>query len=102
MPLGADKLDNRGVIVMLTRFSAKQYLMLGTALTGVGGLVTPTAAMADCLINATNDTVTCTTADTNGFQSSINSLTIEVTPGAIRIRKRLLKEQDRRRHNRKN
>src|SRR5437764_10299377 len=67
---------------MLTRFSAKQYLMLGTALTGAGTLVTPTAALADCLINATNDTVTCTTADTNGFQSGINLLTINVTPGA--------------------
>ena len=67
---------------MLTRFSAKQYLMLGTALTGVGAFVTPTAALADCLINATNDTVTCTTADTNGFQSSINLLTIEVRKSA--------------------
>src|SRR5438445_4276950 len=67
---------------MLTRFSAKQYLMLGTALTGVAAFVTPTAALADCLINATNDTVTCTTTDTNGFQSAINLLTINVTPGA--------------------
>ena len=67
---------------MLTRISAKQYLMLGTAMTGVAALVTPTAALADCLINATNDTVTCTTADTNGFQSSINLLTINVVPGA--------------------
>src|SRR3954454_15811526 len=67
---------------MLTRFSAKQYLMLGTAMTGVAAFVTPTAALADCLINATNDTVTCTTADTNGFQSTINLLTINVTPGA--------------------
>src|SRR5206468_12879916 len=73
---------NRGSIVMLTRFSAKQYLMLGTALTGAGTLVTRTSALSHCLINATNDTVTCTTADTNGFQSAINLLTINVTPGA--------------------
>src|SRR5206468_6350601 len=73
---------DRGALPMFTRFSAKQYLMLGTALAGVGAFVTPTAALADCLINATNDTVTCTTADTNGFQSSINLLTINVTPGA--------------------
>ena len=66
---------------MLTRFSAKQGLKLGTALTGFG-IMLPTPAFADCLINATNDTVTCTTADTNGFQSSINLLTINVLPGA--------------------
>src|SRR6478752_755902 len=66
---------------MLTRFSAKQGLKLGTALTGFG-IMLPTPAFADCLINATNTTVTCTTADTNGFQSSINLLTINVTPGA--------------------
>src|SRR5438270_804252 len=66
---------------MLTRLPAKQYLKFGTALAGFGVLV-PTPALADCLINATNDTVTCTTADTNGFQSSINTLTINVTPGA--------------------
>ena len=66
---------------MLTRLSSKQHLMLGTALTGFA-ILAPTPAFADCLINATNDTVTCTTADTNGFQSSINLLTINVTPGA--------------------
>src|SRR5437868_15432891 len=66
---------------MLNRYHAKQCLMFGTALAGFGVLA-PTAAFADCLINATNDTVTCTTADTNGFQSSINLLTINVTPGA--------------------
>src|SRR5205085_7265091 len=66
---------------MLNRISAKQCLKFGTALAGFG-IFAPTAALADCLINATNDTVTCTTADTNGFQSSINLLTINVTPGA--------------------
>src|SRR5438874_3001719 len=66
---------------MLNRYHAKQCLMFGTALAGFGVLA-PTAAFADCLINATNDTVTCTTSDTNGFQSSINLLTINVTPGA--------------------
>src|SRR5437867_5940577 len=71
----------RGIIKMTDRFSTKQFLMLGTALAGFG-ILTPTAAFADCLINATNDTVTCTTADTNGFQSAINLLTINVTPGA--------------------
>ena len=64
--------------MMLTRFSAKQYLKLGTALTGI---MLPTPAFADCLINATNTTVTCSTADTNGFQSSFNLLTINVLPG---------------------
>ena len=66
---------------MLKRVSAKHGLMLGTALTGVG-ILAPTPAFADCLINATNTTVTCTTADPNGFQSGINLLTINVTPGA--------------------
>ena len=47
---------------MTDRFTTKQFLMLGTALTGFGVLA-PTAAYADCLINATNDTVTCSTAD---------------------------------------
>ena len=65
---------------MLTRFSAKQGLKLGTALTGFG-IMLPTPAFADCLINATNTTVTCSTADTNGFQSSFNLLTINVLPG---------------------
>src|SRR6476646_4179876 len=65
---------------MLTRFSAKQGLKLGTALTGFG-IMLPTPALADCLINATNTTVTCSTADTNGFQSSFNLLTINVLPG---------------------
>src|SRR5438309_3030591 len=65
---------------MLTRLPAKQYLKFGTALAGFGVLV-PTPALADCLINATNTTVTCSTADTNGFQSSINLLTINVLPG---------------------
>nr|NUR37703.1 hypothetical protein [Sphingomonas sp.] len=66
---------------MINRFSTKQYLRLGTALAGFGVLV-PSPALADCLINATNDTVTCTTGDTDGYQSSINLLTINVTPGA--------------------
>src|SRR5436190_11628029 len=64
---------------MLNRVTAKQYLKFGTALAGLGFM--PTAAFADCLINATNDTVTCSTADTNGFQSTINLLTINNLPG---------------------
>src|SRR5438270_543870 len=67
---------------MVRHFSTKQLLMAGTAITGLAAFITPTAAFADCLINATNDTVTCTTLDTNGFQSSINQLTINVTPGS--------------------
>ncbi len=37
-------------------------------------------AWADCLPNASGTTVTCTTADTDGFNgSAINGLTINVT-----------------------
>src|SRR3954468_10428881 len=66
---------------MTSHFSTKQLLMVGTAIAGLAAAVTPTAAFADCLINATNDTVTCSTADTNGFQSTINLLTINNLPG---------------------
>src|SRR3982751_2744911 len=68
---------------MTSHFSTKQLLMVGTAIAGLAAAVTPTAAFADCLINATNDTVTCATADTNGFQSSINVLTINNLPGVV-------------------
>ena len=69
---------------MASQLSAKQYLMLGTALVGAGTLIVPTAAKADCLANSTGTTVTCTTADPDGYNGSATTgLTINVGSGAI-------------------
>ena len=69
---------------MASRLSAKQCLMLGTTLVGVGALIVPTAAKADCLADASGTTVTCTIADPDGFDgSAVNGLTINVDNGAV-------------------
>lgn len=69
---------------MTSRLSAKQYLMLGTTLVGVGALMVPTAAKADCLANSSGTTVTCTTADPDGYDgSATNGLTINVDNLAV-------------------
>lgn len=66
---------------MTNPLNAKQKLLLGTALIGVGAFVMPTAAMADCSLSGT--IVTCTTTDPDGYNgSATNSLTINVTQPA--------------------
>src|SRR5260221_13894864 len=73
---------------MLTRFSAKQYLMLGTALTGVGALLSPTAALADCVAGAgsLSNLVTCDSPGgigTNGYNTTNAGVTIQVLSTGI-------------------
>ncbi len=68
---------------MISRISAKQRLMIGTTLVGVGTFIIPSAAMADCLPNAAGTTVTCSTADPDGYNgSAVTGLTINVIPAA--------------------
>ena len=62
---------------------AKSYLLLGTAI-GASVLLMPTAARADCLADASGTTVTCTTADPDGYDGAdTNGLTIDVVNGAV-------------------
>ena len=69
---------------MTSRTSAKQRIMIGTALVGVGAFVVPTAALADCLPNVGGTVVTCLLTDVAGYNgSAVNSLTINVENGAI-------------------
>src|SRR6185312_1046349 len=69
---------------MGSRFTAKQCLFLGTAITGVGALVTPTVAFADCTAGAgvLASLVTCQSSATLGAGgwdgSATNGLTIQV------------------------
>src|SRR5436190_10866224 len=66
----------------MLNISAKQCLKFGTALAGLGVFV-PTAALADCLANAPGTTVTCSTADPDGYNgAAVNNLTINVIPSA--------------------
>jgi autotransporter-associated beta strand protein len=66
---------------MLNRFSAKQYLLFGTALTGLG-VIAPDAARADCLPDASGLIITCQLSDTDGYQTTSNGVTINVNAGA--------------------
>ena len=69
---------------MTNRLSAKRCLLLGTTLVGVGVMIVPTAAKADCLADASGTTVTCTTADPDGYNgSATNGLTVNVDNGAV-------------------
>ncbi len=67
---------------MLFHFSAKQRLLVGTALAGAGIVFGSTSALADCLPNAPGTTVTCNTTDADGFQTTTSGVTIQVQPGA--------------------
>lgn len=68
---------------MIKRITTRQQLLAGTTLVGLGVALSPTAALADCLADASGTTVTCTTADPNGYDgSAVNTLTINVTPSS--------------------
>ncbi|WP_293940612.1 hypothetical protein, partial [Sphingomonas sp.] len=68
---------------MAIRLTAKQNLMIGTTLVGVGAFIMPNAAMADCLPNVGGTVVTCLATDLDGYNgSAVNSLTINVNNGA--------------------
>lgn len=65
---------------MLRQLSTRQRLLIGTTLIGIGAVASPGAALADCLANAPGTTITCTTADPDGFNgAATNALTINVT-----------------------
>ena len=64
---------------MFVRFSAKQRIMFGTALAGAGTLL-GTPALADCLPNTDGTLVICNTTAPTGYQTTTNSVTIQVEP----------------------
>src|SRR5579872_4893037 len=66
---------------MVDRFTAKQCLLLGTALVGAG-VFFPGAALADCLPDASGLNVVCQNAATNGYQTTTNGVTITVNSGS--------------------
>ena len=68
---------------MTSQTSAKQRMMIGTALVGFGAFVVPTTAMADCLPNVGGTVVNCNTSDPDGYNgSATNGLTINIAPSA--------------------
>src|SRR5438270_10898063 len=66
---------------MTQRITAKQRLLLGTMLAGVGAFLLPTAALADC--NGAGTSVICSSTDPDGYQTSTRSVTIDVQPAAV-------------------
>src|SRR5438270_4227446 len=67
---------------MFDRFNSKRSLLLGTALVGAG-IFTPTAALADCLPDASGQFILCQNAAPNGYQTTTNGVTITVDTAAI-------------------
>src|SRR5689334_18880054 len=65
---------------MLKKLTPKQCLMLGTVLAGTSTFLVPSAAYADCLPDAAGTTVICNVSDPDGYQTSLNSVTIQVEP----------------------
>src|SRR5207302_8208696 len=67
---------------MTNRLSMRQRLLAGTTLVGVGALMAPTAALADCLpTNAAQTDVQCSTNAPAGYQTTQNSVAITVLSG---------------------
>src|SRR3954454_16459154 len=67
---------------MLIRISAKQRLMVGTAIASAVTFFGAMPAWADCLPDTTGTQIQCNTTDPDGFQTPTNSVTIRVEPTA--------------------
>src|SRR6059058_6238358 len=72
---------SKGKYKMFNRFNSKRSLLLGTALVGAG-IFTPTAALADCLPDASGQFILCQNAAPNGYQTTTNGVTITVDTAA--------------------
>ncbi|QXQ06454.1 autotransporter domain-containing protein [Sphingosinicellaceae bacterium] len=69
---------------MVKQLSTRQRLLLGATFAGIGAFASPNAALADCLPDASGTTVTCSTADPDGYNgSAVNGLTVSIIPNTI-------------------
>src|SRR5438045_1431420 len=67
---------------MLIRISAKQRRMVGTAIASAVTFFGAMPAWADCLPDTTATQIQCNTTDSDGYQTTTNSVTIRVNPTA--------------------